>query len=151
MGGGGSLVVTGCEVKIVDVKVDDVEVDDVEVDDVEVDDVEVDDVEVDDVEVDDVEVDDVEVDDVEVVGVDVVDVEIVDAKVDVVDVVGVVIFSCDTPSIWVTRDCTWLVGVVVVTTSGSVTGFVVGSSASWVMCASGEQATPGSEQGSATL
>ncbi len=129
MGGGGSLVVTGCEVKIVDVKVDDVEVDDVEVDDVEV---------------DDVEVDDVEVDDVEVVGVEVV-------GVDVVDVVGVVIFSCDTPSIWVTRDCTWLVGVVVVTTSGSVTGFVVGSSASWVMCASGEQATPGSEQGSATL
>jgi len=129
VGGGGSLVVTGCEVKIVDVKVDDVEVDDVEVDDVEV---------------DDVEVDDVEVDDVEVVGVEVV-------GVDVVDVVGVVIFSCDTPSIWVTRDCTWLVGVVVVTTSGSVTGFVVGSSASWVMCASGEQATPGSEQGSATL
>ena len=121
MGGGGSLVVTGCEVKIVDVKVDDVEVVDAKID----------------------------VD--EVVGVDVVDVEIVDAKVDVVDVVGVVIFSCDTPSIWVTRDCTWLVGVVVVTTSGSVTGFVVGSSASWVMCASGEQATPGSEQGSATL
>ncbi len=109
MGGGGSLVVTGCEVKIVDVKVDDVDIDDVEV---------------------------------------------VDAKIDVVevvDVVGVEMFSCGTPSIWVTRDCTWLVGVVVVTTSGSVTGFVVGSSASWVMCASGEQATPGSEQGSATL
>ncbi len=139
MGGGGSLVVTGCEVKIVDVKVDDVKVDDVKVDDVDI---------------DDVEVVDAKIDVDEVVGVDVVDVEIVDAKVDVVDVVdvvGVEMLSCGTPSIWVTRDCTWLVGVVVVTTSGSVTGFVVGSSASWVMCASGEQATPGSEQGSATL
>lgn len=111
MGGGGGLVVSGCEVEAVGV-----------------------------------EVDGVEVDVIRVVDFGVVVVEIVGGRVDVVNVVDgdAGICSCGTPAIWERRDCTWLVGVV-------ATGFVVGSSASWVMWASGEQATPRSEQASAKL